>query len=81
MKILTVLGTRPEIIRLSRVIPRLDEVARDHYLLHTGQNHDHELSGVFFDELRLRPPDESLSLPIGAPLGSRVGAILAGVDA
>ena len=50
MKVMTILGTRPEIIRLSRVIPALDE-ACEHVLVHTGQSHDRELSGVFFEEL------------------------------
>lgn len=59
MKVLTILGTRPEIIRLSRVIPRLDEVLgrENHILVHTGQNYDNELSSNFFDELGLRTPD------------------------
>ena len=57
MKILTILGTRPEIIRLSRVIPLLDEVCDKHILVHTGQNYDNELSSNFFDELGLRTPD------------------------
>jgi UDP-N-acetylglucosamine 2-epimerase (non-hydrolysing) len=56
MRILTVLGTRPEIIRLSRIIPRLDALG-DHVLVHTGQNHAANLSQVFFDELNLRAPD------------------------
>ena len=50
MKILTVLGTRPEIIRLSRVIEKLDSLC-DHVLVHTGQNYDPKLSDVFFEEL------------------------------
>ena len=49
-KILTILGTRPEIIRLSRVIPKLDLVA-DHRVLHTGQNYDPTLNDIFFEEL------------------------------
>lgn len=56
MKIMTVLGTRPEIIRLSRVIPRLDELC-EHTLVHTGQNFDPNLHDVFFDQLGLRRPD------------------------
>lgn len=55
-KLVTVVGTRPEIIRLSRVIARADEVF-EHTLVHTGQNYDPELSQVFFDELGLRTPD------------------------
>ena len=59
LKVMTVLGTRPEIIRLSCVIPALDE-ATDHVLVHTGQNYDPDLSGVFFRELGLRAPDHQL---------------------
>ena len=56
MKIVTVLGTRPEIIRLSRVIARLDGLC-EHVLVHTGQNYDPHLSDVFFRELGVRPPN------------------------
>jgi UDP-N-acetylglucosamine 2-epimerase (non-hydrolysing) len=56
MKVLTVLGTRPEIIRLSRVIPLLDQ-ACEHVLVHTGQNFERSLSELFFDELGVREPD------------------------
>lgn len=56
MKVMTVVGTRPEIIRLSRVIPALDG-ATEHILVHTGQNYDYELNQIFFDDLGLRPPD------------------------
>ena len=55
-KVLTLLGTRPEIIRLSRVIAVLDETC-DHLLVHTGQNYDDRLSGMFFRELGVRDPD------------------------
>ena len=58
LKVLTVVGTRPEIIRLSRVLARLDESdAIDHVLVHTGQNYDYELNQVFFEDLELRKPD------------------------
>ena len=60
MKVATVVGTRPEIIRLSRVIPALDK-AFEHTLIHTGQNYDYELNKVFFDGLGLRVPDTSLA--------------------
>jgi UDP-N-acetylglucosamine 2-epimerase (non-hydrolysing) len=56
LKVMTILGTRPEIIRLSRVIPLLDEMC-DHTLVHTGQNYDRTLSDIFFDELKVRQPD------------------------
>jgi UDP-N-acetylglucosamine 2-epimerase (non-hydrolysing) len=55
-KVLTILGTRPEIIRLSRIIPKLDNIV-DHKILHTGQNYDKNLNDVFFKELSLRNPD------------------------
>ncbi len=78
MKILTVLGTRPEIIRLSRVIERLDAGA-DHVLVHTGQNYDPGLSDVFFDELGVRSPDHHLAVQ-GASFGARVAAIVERVE-
>lgn len=56
MKVLTVVGTRPEVIRLSRVIPLLDE-SLDHVLVHTGQNTDSKLNSIFFDEMGLRTPN------------------------
>ena len=52
LKVVTVLGTRPEIIRLSRVMARLDEYC-DHVIVHTGQNHDYELNEIFFHDLEL----------------------------
>ena len=58
-KILTILGTRPEIIRLSRIMPKLDQVC-DHRMLHTGQNYDATLNQIFFDQLKLRNPDHVL---------------------
>lgn len=60
LKIVTVVGTRPEIIRLSRVLARLDECC-DHVLVHTGQNYDYELNQVFFDDLGIRKPDYFLN--------------------
>jgi UDP-N-acetylglucosamine 2-epimerase (non-hydrolysing) len=74
MKIMTILGTRPEIIRLSRIIPRLDELCR-HVLVHTGQNFDRGLNELFFEELALRPPDHVLNCKADT-LFSQVGAIL-----
>ena len=56
VKVMTILGTRPEIIRLSRIIPKLDKNF-DHTLVHTGQNYDYSLNKVFFDDLGLREPD------------------------
>jgi UDP-N-acetylglucosamine 2-epimerase (non-hydrolysing) len=60
LKVITVVGTRPEIIRLSRVIARLDEYC-DHVLVHTGQNYDYELNQIFFDDLEVRKPDHFLN--------------------
>ena len=74
MKILTILGTRPEIIRLSRVIALLDEHA-DHVLVHTGQNYDDRLNGVFFRELGVRSPDAFLSVRASG-FGEQAGQIL-----
>ena len=62
LKVLTVVGTRPEIIRLSEVIKRLDDSpAIDHILVHTGQNYDYELNEIFFSDLGLRKPDHFLN--------------------
>nr|MDT0657236.1 UDP-N-acetylglucosamine 2-epimerase (non-hydrolyzing) [Micromonospora sp. DSM 115978] len=78
MKVITIVGTRPEIIRLSRVIARLDEEV-EHRLVHTGQNWDPQLSDVFFKELELRPPDHWLDVPVTS-LGTVLGGVLAGVE-
>jgi UDP-N-acetylglucosamine 2-epimerase (non-hydrolysing) len=78
VKVLTVLGTRPEIIRLSRVIPRLDELC-DHVLVHTGQNFDPGLSDIFFSELSVRRPDRDLGVT-GATFGEQIGRMLGAVD-
>ena len=78
MKILTILGTRPEIIRLSRVIPVLDGLC-EHVVVHTGQNYERSLHGVFFDEMEIRPPDRVLDCRADSPM-AQVGAILAGAE-
>ena len=58
LKVMTVVGTRPEIIRLSRVINALDSSeAIEHIIVHTGQNYDYELNQIFFDDLKIRKPD------------------------
>jgi UDP-N-acetylglucosamine 2-epimerase (non-hydrolysing) len=75
MKVVTVLGTRPEIIRLSRVIERLDRLCR-HVLVHTGQNFESALSDIFFDELAVRRPDHYLAAQ-GETFGAQVAAMLA----
>lgn len=77
MKVMTVLGTRPEIIRLSRVIDKLDQHA-EHTLVHTGQNFDPRLNELFFEELGVRQPDHFLGAK-GA-FGEQAGQILAGVE-
>ena len=71
---MTILGTRPEIIRLSRVMARLDEFC-DHRLVHTGQNYDYELNEVFFEDLGVRRPDHFLGAG-GGSLGETLGKIL-----
>ena len=78
MKVLTVLGTRPELIRLCLVVARLDDLC-DHVLVHTGQNFEPTLSDVFFDELGIRAPDHALACS-GGSFGAQVAAILAEVD-
>jgi len=78
LKVLTVVGTRPEIIRLSAVIKRLDEHV-DHVLVHTGQNYDYELNEVFFEDLGLRRPDHFLEADTSS-LGAVMGSILVGIE-
>ena len=75
---MTVVGTRPEIIRLSRVIAALESHTR-HILVHTGQNYDYELNQIFFDDLELRAPDHFLE-SAGKSLATTVGLIIAKVD-
>jgi UDP-N-acetylglucosamine 2-epimerase (non-hydrolysing) len=75
MKIMTILGTRPEIIRLSRVIPLLDKYC-NHVLVHTGQNYDYTLNDIFFNELGLRTPDYLLNCKAQYSF-QEIGAILA----
>lgn len=75
LKVMTILGTRPEIIRLSEVIKACDK-AFDHILVHTGQNYAYELNGVFFKELGLRQPDYTLNC-VGKNLGETMGNVIA----
>ena len=79
MKLMTVLGTRPEIIRLSRIIPTLDKLC-DHILVHTGQNYDTRLSELFFSDLRLREPDIYLGVQADG-IGEQIGQLLTGIEA
>ncbi|GLK72522.1 UDP-N-acetylglucosamine 2-epimerase (non-hydrolyzing) [Ancylobacter dichloromethanicus] len=74
LKVMTILGTRPEIIRLSRVMARLDAFC-DHRIVHTGQNYDYELNEVFFEDLGVRRPDHFLGTG-GGTLGETLGKIL-----
>lgn len=78
MKVMTVVGTRPEIIRLSRIIAALDE-ATSHVLVHTGQNYDFELNEVFFSDLGIRRPDHFLGAATGR-LAETIGQIIAKAD-
>ena len=78
MKVLTVVGTRPEIIRLSRVLAKLDEHC-EHVLVHTGQNYDYELNQIFFDDLGIRRPDHFLNAA-GATGAETIGKVIIAVD-
>lgn len=79
LKVVTVVGTRPELIRLSQVIKRLDRTT-NHVLVHTGQNYDHALNQVFFDDLGLRAPNHVLGVDTSS-LGRVLGETLIGVEA
>lgn len=80
LKIMTVVGTRPEIIRLSRVLARLDEHC-EHVLVHTGQNYDYELNQVFFDDLGIRKPDHFLdSAANSTGVAHTIGNLITAVD-
>lgn len=78
MKVATVVGTRPELIRLSRVIHKLDELC-DHVLIHTGQNYDYELNGIFFTDLGIRKPDHFLEAA-AATGAETIGNVIIAVD-
>jgi len=78
LKVTTVVGTRPEIIRLSRVMAKLDEFC-DHTIIHTGQNHDYELNQIFFEDLGIRKPDHFLEAA-GATGAETIGNVLIAVD-
>jgi UDP-N-acetyl-L-fucosamine synthase len=80
LKVVTVVGTRPEIIRLSRIIAKLDETESiKHILIHTGQNYDFELNQIFFEDLGLRMPDYFLNAA-GASATETIGQILINID-
>lgn len=78
MKVMTVVGTRPEIIRLARVMAALDQYC-DHVLVHTGQNYDYELNQIFFDDLGIRKPDHFLNAA-GATGAETIGKVVIAVD-
>jgi len=78
MRVMTIVGTRPEVIKLSRVMAVLDECV-EHTLVHTGQNHDYELNEIFFQELSLRRPDHFLNVAAETP-GQTVGNVLIKAD-
>ncbi|KGB54086.1 UDP-N-acetylglucosamine 2-epimerase [Sphingopyxis sp. LC81] len=78
LKVMTVLGTRPEIIRLSRVMAMLDTYT-DHRIVHTGQNWDYELNEIFFSDLEVRKPDHFLGIDTSS-LGAVLGGILIGTE-
>ena len=81
MKVMTVVGTRPEIIRMAVLIKRLDSTPGiEHVLVHTGQNWDHQLNGVFFEEMGLRLPDHVLDVDVSS-LGATLGDILRKTEA
>ena len=78
LKVMTIVGTRPEVIKLSRVIAELDR-RTTHVLVHTGQNYDYELNQVFFDELGIRKPDHFLDCAGGTP-AETIANVIARVD-
>ena len=78
LRVATIVGTRPEIIRLSRVMAALDRSV-DHIIIHTGQNYDYELNQIFFDDMELRKPDHFLNA-VGATAAETVGNIIAKAD-
>lgn len=80
LKIVSVVGTRPEVIRLSRVLARLDEYC-DHVLVHTGQNYDYELNQIFFDDLGVRKPDYFLNCASNSSSAANtIGNLIIAVD-
>jgi len=78
LRVMTVVGTRPEIIRLARVMAKLDEYC-EHVLVHTGQNYDYELNEIFFNDLGLRKPDHFLSAA-GSSSAETIGNVIIAVD-
>ena len=80
LKVMTIVGTRPEIIRLSAVIAKLEEsTAIEHILVHTGQNYDYELNEVFFNDFNLKKPDYFLNAA-GCGASETIGKIIISID-
>jgi UDP-N-acetylglucosamine 2-epimerase (non-hydrolysing) len=79
MKVMTVLGTRPELIRLSRIIPKLDTFASRHVFVHTGQNYHNSLNQVFFSQLQIRQPDYVLRQAVHS-FGGQVGYLFPEIE-
>ena len=77
-KVMTIVGTRPEIIRLSQIIPKLDRLCT-HVLVHTGQNYDYELNQIFFDDFGIRAPDHYLCAA-GESAAETIGQVIAMAD-
>ena len=78
MKVMTIVGTRPELIKLSRVMAELNQCVR-HVLVHTGQNYDDELNKVFFDDLEIRPPDHYLNAAAETP-AETIAQVISRID-
>ena len=78
LRVMTIVGTRPEIIRLSRIIAKLDTYT-NHKLIHTGQNYDYELNQIFFEDLGIRQPDYYLNSS-DSNATKTIGKILISVD-
>ena len=78
LKVVTIVGTRPEIIRLSRIIPRLDK-SFEHTLIHTGQNYDYSLNEIFFKDLEIRDPDIFLNIKKDTPMQT-IAAVIENID-
>ena len=79
LKVMTIVGTRPEIIRLSRIVPKLDLYC-DHIFVHTGQNYDYELNQIFFDDLEIRKPDYFLEA-VGDNVAQTIAQVIQKSDA
>jgi len=78
LKIMTIVGTRPELIKLSCIIKKLDKIS-EHYLVHTGQNYDYELNQIFFDDLDIKKPNFFLNAASGKPMET-IGNIISTID-